>query len=72
MGADVGYHSPVPHYEGQICSQDSCSYLGGKPCYYDGSSLRAEEWVRDILIPKGSDGVWESLEQEYARLLGQE
>jgi hypothetical protein len=64
-GYDVGYHSPVPMYEGQETVSDSCEYLDGKPCYYDGSSLRADKWVKDILLKEGSGGVWKAMEEEY-------
>jgi len=64
MAADVGYHSPVPQYDGQDLIRESCEYLDGKPCYYDGSGLMAEE-VFKILLEKGSDGVWEDLERRY-------
>ncbi|NIN68345.1 MAG: hypothetical protein GTO63_27290, partial [Anaerolineae bacterium] len=42
MPADIGYHSPVPQYEGQTL-RDDCELLGG-PCYYDGSGLRAHHF----------------------------
>lgn len=45
-----------------------CEYLGC-PCYYDGSTL-ASEAVFDILIEKGSDGVWEYLEKYYIDIFG--
>jgi len=67
MGADVGYHSPKPMYEGQA-SYESCPYLDGRDCYYDGSGCRADEWVREILLPRGGEAVWEALENEYIRL----
>lgn len=62
--ADLGYHSPVPMYEGQN-SMGECNLLGGI-CYYDGSGLRAEE-VLETLIREGSDAVWAFLDEEYAR-----
>jgi len=67
MPADVGYHSPVPIYEGQELVAQSCKYLGGKPCYYDGSVLHANE-VFTILVEQGSEGVWRHLEEYYHRL----
>lgn len=70
-GWDVGYHSLTPMYEGQERGSESCEYLDGKPCYYDGSSLRADEWVRDILLKEGSDGVWRAMEDEYEALFGE-
>lgn len=67
LPADIGYHSPTPIYEGQEICQESCSLLGGKPCYYDGSSLNAEEYF-NVLVSKGSDALWEKLENYYHRV----
>jgi hypothetical protein len=64
-GCDVGYHSPVPQYEGQTSME--CDLLPGGLCYYDGSGCRADEWVPGF-IAGGSDWVWQKLEQEYADL----
>ena len=63
MGTDVGYHSPKPMYEGQT-SMD-CDLIEGGQCYYDGSGLLADQWLREILIPEGSDGIWKALEKRY-------
>ena len=71
LPVDVGYHSPVPQYEGQVELQSACPYLDGKPCYYDGSGLRAHH-VFDILTEKGSDGVWAYLQEEYDAMFGKE
>ena len=64
MAADAGYHSPKPTHTGQPKPTNSCEYLDGKPCYYDGSGLHAEK-VFDILVSEGSNAVWEYLEQYY-------
>jgi len=64
MGFDVGYHSHKPEFDGQHVSQTKCKWLDGKPCYSDGSGLRAEEWM-DIFIRKGSDEIWKMLEEDY-------
>jgi hypothetical protein len=90
LPADLGYHSPVPMYDGQtrigelvfdkgdilkeptkIPEKDlpNCEYLG-KPCYYDGSGLAAEETF-DILTSEGSDGVWKHLEKYYIARFGE-
>jgi len=63
LPADLGYHSPAPMWEGQY-SRPDCPYLDGKPCYYDGSGLAAEE-IYKVLVEKGSDAVWEELEKYY-------
>ena len=49
LPADKGYHSPVPRYEGQEAISESCPYLDGRPCYYDGSSMAADE-LYNLLI----------------------
>jgi hypothetical protein len=64
LPADLGYHSPVPQYEGQSIASESCEYLDGKPCYYDGSGLNAER-IYEVLLKEGSDGVWRELEDYY-------
>lgn len=69
MPADKGYHSFKPRYEGQKVCQNECEYLDGKPCYYDGSGLQAED-MYNILITKGSDGIWEELERYYESIFG--
>lgn len=63
MGADVGYHSRIPLYEGHSITQNDCKLLNG-PCYYDGSGLRAEEWLT-VLIEQGGDAIWALMEQMY-------
>lgn len=66
MPADVGYHSPIPQYEGQEPISEDCEYIGG-PCYYDGSGLRAIS-VFERFTAEGADAVWKELEEEYNRL----
>ena len=61
-GGDVGYHSPKPMYEGQDKMARCDIFPGG--CYYDGSSLRADEWVPRFLAG-GTDWLWPALEEEY-------
>lgn len=68
MGADVGYHSPKPMYEGHKSTSDNCPYIGGK-CYYNGSSLQAGDML-NILIAEGSDKVWRELEDHYKSIFG--
>lgn len=46
-----------------------CEYIGC-PCYYDGSSLNADR-IYDILLERGSDGVWEELEKYYTDTFGE-
>jgi len=69
--ADLGYHSPIPMYEGQDICGESCEYLDGKPCYYDGSGLNAER-IYQVLLKEGSNGVWRELEGYYKDIFGSE
>jgi len=64
MPADVGYHSPVPMYEDQLIMSETCSYLDGKPCYYDGSGLMAQDGY-EALVSGGGPGIWDYLENYY-------
>lgn len=63
LGFDIGYHSHTPFHEDQY-KHDNCPYLDGKPCYYDGSGLRADELI-PAFLERGTDAVWEELEEEY-------
>ncbi len=69
MPADLGYHSPVPIREGQTLMTDSCEYLDGKPCYYDGSTTAADR-LWDVLRERGDEGVWQELEGYYGQVFG--
>jgi len=65
-GFDVGYHSPNPMYEGQ--PKLDCELLEEGKCYYDGSSLRAEDWTKEIFETIGKppeEVIWKKLEEEY-------
>lgn len=43
-GADVGYHAPEPRYSGHDSIE--CDLLPEGHCYYDGSGLRAMDWLK--------------------------
>jgi hypothetical protein len=65
-GFDVGYHSPKPMYEDQ--GQMDCEHIEGGKCYYDGSSLRSDDWTKIIFETTGQhpeDVLWPMLEEEY-------
>lgn len=66
-GFDVGYHSPEPMYRGQSPTSHDCEFVKGGVCYYDGSSIRADDWVEDF-VAGGTDWLWPKLEEEYNRL----
>lgn len=67
---DLGYHSPQPMYEGQKPMSNPCDVLGGT-CYYDGSTLQAEEPM-EVLMAKGEDALWSFLMDEYNYRFGKE
>lgn len=69
MPAYVGYHSPHPKYPEQT-PQDNCQLIKGDVCYSDVSYTTSDE-VFDVLTKKGSDGVWEWLENYYVELFGE-
>ena len=69
LPADLGYHSPKPMYEGQN-SIGPCAYLNNKSCYYDGSGLNANR-IYEVLLEKGSNGVWKELENYYIETFGE-
>lgn len=56
-------HSKKKLYDGQTLLDRDCEFTGGK-CYCDGSSLMADEYLQ-LLFEKGSDGVFERLEEDY-------
>lgn len=66
---DLGYHSPVPRYEGQISY--SCDLLPGKKCYYDGSGLNAQP-VYETLVREGDEAMWNELEEYYKSVFEEE
>jgi len=62
MPADLGYHSIEPQWEGQ--SSMDCSLVEGGKCFYDGSSLNAENaW--DTLVNAGETDLWHFLDEYY-------
>ena len=63
MGVDIGYHSKIPTCDGHTVTKNKCPYTEGD-CYYDGSSLQADEFT-PIFLEKGTDAVWEMLEERY-------
>lgn len=71
-GWDVGYHARKPQFEGHS-PMEGCDLFNGEPCYYDGSSLLADDWVKDIFSIRGEDPakeIWNRLEQEYIQRFG--
>ena len=71
MPADLGYHAYMPQYEGHT-PMETCNLLPDAPngCYYGGSGLDAEP-VFDRLLREGDKGVWDALEEYYAKIFGE-
>ena len=61
---DLGYHSKTPQYDGQKICQKHCQYLNGRSCYYDGSSLNANDAFY-ALVNGGEKGIWKFLDEYY-------
>jgi hypothetical protein len=68
---DLGYHSRKPRYKGHKRISKKCCYLNNRPCYYGGSGLNAKPYL-EILINKGSKGVWKELEHYYWRIFNKD
>lgn len=60
--ASIDYHAYSPQYEGQN-SINGCKFLGGRPCYCDGTGL-AEDTMEKFVC-EGEDVVWEKLQEWY-------
>lgn len=73
-GWDVGYHSYTPKHEGQQPT-GPCEFLeDSKVCYYDGSALHADDWVKEIFSVRGEHPdklMWQKLENEYYEVFEQ-
>ena len=70
LACDLGYHSPVPMYEGHKPMDGDCDLTDG-PCYYDGTSLGAQKPF-DILRRDGDDALWTFLEAHWHAVFGTE
>lgn len=68
-GWDVGYHSYKPIYDGQS-SMGKCSVLDGCECFYDGSSLLADEWMGKF-VGGGTEWLWKEMENYYNEIFGE-
>ena len=70
IGSFVSFHTARPRYEGQpsnaVDPESHCKNWG--QCYSDCGYLMAEEPAA-LLVEKGSDAVWEWLENQYNETL---
>jgi len=64
MPADLGYHSKMPHYEGHEPMSEVCEYCDGQPCYYDGSTINANDAMY-ALVNGGDAALWVFLDGYY-------
>ena len=64
---DLGYHARVPQFPDHTPMPRPCDMLGGAPCYYDGTSLRADDLL-DAFRVQGAIAVWTELTSWYARM----
>lgn len=62
-GFDVGYHADEPRYDDQ--EPFDCDYRPSGKCYYDGSGLAGDDFLR-IFLTEGEDAMWSGLRQRYA------
>ena len=70
LGYDVGYHADKPQYEGQS-PMDKCNLLTEGKCYYDGSSLAADERYKQFLLQEDAfDWVWKKLAEDWQSHFG--
>lgn len=70
MPVDLGYHSHTPQYAGQEPMEGPCEFLDGATCYYDGSSLAADDVYR-IYQQAGDAGVFARLAKYYEGVFGE-
>jgi hypothetical protein len=68
MPGSVGYHSPMPQYEGHL--EGDCGVLPGGRCYSGSCLSAAAERTFQRLLREGSSGVWAELEGYYHDLFG--
>ncbi len=64
--ANIGYHAREPQYDGEKVGDENCDVLND-PCYYNVSSLNAEEPFR-VLCNEGGDALWDYLEAVYSHI----
>lgn len=61
---DLGYHSKTPRYEGQKPISAHCEFCDNETCYYDGSSLNANDAML-ALVNGGDKALCEFLDGYY-------
>ena len=61
MGHDVGRHTPRRVASWDPAPNESCVYLDGMPCFYDGSTLQAMDMLRRVVAIGSEDAIWDEL-----------
>ena len=64
MASDIGFHSPKPKWDGHEPMGGFCPWTGGKPCYYDGTSLGASRYADSNGIDD-DEAIFQMLERTY-------
>lgn len=65
-GWDLGYHSPRPTYDGHEPITESCEFLDGMACYYDGTGIGASELLAEWGVGACDDEIiWRTLAERY-------
>lgn len=63
VGLDLGVHSRKPLFKHHL-NFGPCVFLGGEDCYYEGSSLAVEGFVK-YLLDDDEKGLWQRMEFFY-------
>lgn len=66
LAADLGYHSDKPKYGGQ--GSMPCSLRSSGSCFYDGTSLGAQDVWNEFLAAKDEEVIWKALTKVIANL----
>ena len=66
-GVEHHMRTAPDYYEGKPADHTDCWLLGG-PCWHDGTSLYATEFMIPLLEREGEDALWLQLEREYDKL----
>jgi hypothetical protein len=73
LGWNIGWHSVIDHTiytnsngesESRAYKSDDCHLLPNMPCYYDGSTLNADPYLK-IYLEDGPNKLWEKLEDYF-------
>lgn len=71
-GTEAVSRTPARDYEeGKPADHNDCWLIGG-PCWHDGTSLYASEFMIPLLEREGEGALWEQLEREYEKLPAQQ